>query len=893
MAISRTALERYLAQVPGNLPPFKGMHPNDLGWCIYNATGRAIVTHTAPRPWQLEGTAFALYQRSALIFYDPRMGKGIYNNWLVCTPQGWRPMSSIRVGDYVMAPTGLPVKVTGVFPQGVRELYTITFSDGAETVCDDEHVWSVNSHVRRSRGDAWQKKTTYEIRTGPLKSSSHYRYYIPMPKAVKYQAKKLPIDPYTLGVLLGDGYLGGKAVTVTTDLAIVKVMPLPLNTTYGLYTKKGYTYTTGAVFKRIDRQVKASLIPALEELGLIGTHSESKFIPPDYLRASVPQRLALLAGLLDTDGWTTRGTNNLGWGSVSPQLALNVQELVRSLGGTFTMRIKEPTYTYKGEKRQGQTYYFASIRLPSALGCPFRLKRKADTWKPLTKFQPVRAIKSITPYGRDHSTCISVDSADGLFVVWDYVVTHNSKLALDWASHLRAANLWREGKALILAHAPIAAGVWQDECDKHSTFKVRVVGTQMDDWIDAIESDCECIITTCYSLQELCTVTGTSRKGASKLYPDNERIRMMASYFRVAIIDEIHSYQNHSALRFQITNVLTEQCLYRIGLTGTPFGRDPFAIWAQAFLIDRGAALGYNYYFFERAFGKQKKNWATKRTEYEFDKDKMPLLRRKLDGLAFSYRFDQVQTIQVEHNLVRLHMYGKQLDAYAQAITRMIQISETEQVEILNTFVRLRQIASGFLPVTGADGVARVMHFDENPKLEWLRELIPAMPSDVQVVLFHEFTESGAVICKALTEFKATHAWLYGGTKDDAATLREFTSGKAQYLVANTRKGGMSIDLPMADCMIFFESPTSPITRRQAEMRPMSRGSKLLMIEDLVVSGVEQRILDFMTEGKDLMDSIVHERRRLLDEFHVLKQRTAGVWLGAPRTRKKRATSTT
>ena len=135
-------------------------------------------------------------------------------------------------------------------------------------------------------------------------------------------------------------------------------------------------------------------------LELMGRGSSSKFVPEPYLYAGISDRLALLQGLMDTDGSVSHKDNHVEFTSASDDLAEAVEFLVRSLGGVARMRYKaKPTYTYNGEKRIGKPAYRVSIVMPEQYN-PFRLSRKADAYRGRVKYPPVRAIVDVIPAGR-------------------------------------------------------------------------------------------------------------------------------------------------------------------------------------------------------------------------------------------------------------------------------------------------------------------------------------------------------------------------------------------------------------------------------------------------------------------------------------------------------------
>ena len=445
-----------------------------------------------------------------------------------------------------------------------------------------------------------------------------------------------------------------------------------------------------------------------------------------------------------------------------------------------------------------------------------------------------------------------------------------SWIALNWAEHLRRSGLW-QGKGLVIVHAPIALDVWDTEAPKHSNLKVRIVHTKQTEFIEALESDCDLVVVPWSGLQQIFAVKQAVKVHKlvnkqsqfvrqNKVRPDIVAANMAAEAFSLVIIDEIDRARNRGTLRFKIATALVQYCELRLGLTGTPFGRNPFDLWAQTFLVDAGKTLGRSYNFFCNAFGKESKD----RRKLIFDHRKESLLRTRMNTISLSYERAEVHDVNIMLGQIELHMCGEQREAYSRALDRLIKIGASEPQEMIASFVRMRQISSGYLPFTDEQGIERVMTFPYNPKVEWLTDLFKS-GVERQIIIFHEFIRSGDTICKLLAEAKVTHGWLYGGTKDTNKVKYDFVNGHTQVLVANAVKGGMAIDLPVADYVLFWESPTSPVIRQQAEARPMSRGAKLLMIDDLVCSNVERRILSFIKEGKDLLQNLVHVRRTLME----------------------------
>ncbi|MBX3038567.1 MAG: hypothetical protein KF758_16775 [Anaerolineales bacterium] len=344
----------------------------------------------------------------------------------VYTPDGYKLMGEIKVGDQVINPDGGYANVIGIFPQGVMDIYRVIFSDGSSTEVTEDHLWAVNSPLRKWRRRPLQVKSLSEIMSKPLihPTTGNYQVFIPMVKPVEFQKRKLPVHPYLVGVLLGDGGLSGNSILLTSaDQELLdyvrEYLPHPVKLKSDR-TKYGWRLSVGSA------KTGNPLLDQIRSLGLMGHRSYDKFIPEEYLYSDRDDRLALLQGLLDTDGSVARdcGVEYL---TTSLELAKGVKELVQSLGGTVSANSKHPTYTYNGEKKNGRLAYRHYIKLPSNIA-PFRLSRKANAYHPLGKYEPHRSIVKIEHVGQDYAQCIMLDSENQLYVTDEYIVTHNTTI---------------------------------------------------------------------------------------------------------------------------------------------------------------------------------------------------------------------------------------------------------------------------------------------------------------------------------------------------------------------------------------------------------------------------------------------------------------------------------
>ena len=332
---------------------------------------------------------------------------------LIQTPAGPVSMGSLQLGQEVLGSSGRATTVTGIYPQGKKPAFRITFRDGAVTECCGEHLWRVVSGNKSTA-----VKTTQElIDIGLTWAAGDRRWKIPLCEAVQYDSSPAPFDPYTIGVLLGDGYVKGSIVSfVCPDEEIRARVEATLPD--GLHI---VTNTSAACPRHTIKQDEFShthpVMLHLEQQG-VAVGSLDKFIPRRYLFAPVEDRVELLRGLMDTDGHCSEG-NRTSFSTSSPAMARDVRTLVQSLGGTVITRSCRRQATNTVE-------YQLNVKLRV---CPFHLTRKAANWRVSEKNPPSRYIDSIEPIGEVEQQCITVAAEDHLYLTDEFIVTHNTTIA--------------------------------------------------------------------------------------------------------------------------------------------------------------------------------------------------------------------------------------------------------------------------------------------------------------------------------------------------------------------------------------------------------------------------------------------------------------------------------
>jgi hypothetical protein len=356
----------------------------------------------------------------------------------VATVDGWKTVADLVPGDHVFAPDGKPVLCYGKTPVKLgRPCYRLTFDDGSSIVADHRHSWEVYDRWRagskRARHDGfepWRTMTTEQIYRavhqhldGSPKTPDQTRFGLRPAAAVQWAAKDLPLDPYVLGLWLGDGDSRAAKIAAGEEdrSALVSLIEA------AGFTVSQYRPTNGRCailsFNHGRKWAKSGTSQTvLREMGLL----RNKHVPAAYLTASVEQRLALLQGLMDSDGSVNKRGNCV-FVNKDAGLCDAVVSLVRSLGWRCTGKGGWESDDRWGTPGKGK---FRVSFTPDGPWAPFRLRRKAERCRsePSGKMRH-RGIASIEPAPSVPVACIAVDSDDHLFLAGEsFMTTHNTHL---------------------------------------------------------------------------------------------------------------------------------------------------------------------------------------------------------------------------------------------------------------------------------------------------------------------------------------------------------------------------------------------------------------------------------------------------------------------------------
>ena len=370
-------------------------------------------------------------ERIGVIEASTKSGKAQTLTSLVYTPSGPVEMGQLKVGAEVLGHDGNIYCVTGVFPQGLRQSYIVTFNDGTEIVCDGEHLWETQFYEKSP-----QILTTLELLRIP--TWRFLRTAVPSIKAAFFLDKEIPLDPYLLGALLGDGGLTGSSVIFSsTDDEILQNIAQCLPTKHRLRridpNKHDYAIAVTPEDLQQVRLKDGNIKKILADLGLIGKLSHEKKIPRDYLYNSEEVRWGLLQGIMDTDGSVNQKGQPI-LEQCSEQLAKDVKELVESLGGSVKTTWDDSASYWSDRllrQVQGRRRYRQTIRLGALNTKCFRLRRKIEKLV-LPKKRGARLFSSVRLGAVAEMQCISVSNPRQLYLTNGLIPTHNTISAIAW-----------------------------------------------------------------------------------------------------------------------------------------------------------------------------------------------------------------------------------------------------------------------------------------------------------------------------------------------------------------------------------------------------------------------------------------------------------------------------
>lgn len=778
---------------------------------------------------QERGIKFLLSRNGSILADDMGLGKGVITSTLAITPTGKKIFGDLKVGDAIIGSNGKPFNVIGVYPQGLKDIYKITFNDGYSITTDGSHLWTVssnnsgeNSKNRKNRyitisteqmldenlvleqiGTGWNEKRPYKFKTYYKQKNGNSKWQIPIVKPIEFENNNiLPIEPYLLGLSLGDGNF-----TKSSAIAI----ELHKDDFDELFN--GVTLTEQ---KSCENNRKAYInyhASDIKELGLENTKSDTKFIPEIYKYSSVENRLAILQGLMDTDGHCMKSKNGkfngTEYSTTSERLADDVAEIVHSLGGIVRKKSKIGKYKKEdGTIVECKKAYRLNIKMPNKFN-PFRLKRKADTYNLPNKYKISRYIKNIEPCGQGETVCIAVDAPDKLYVTEHAIVTHNTTQSIIAALESGAKNI------LIVCPSSVKIN-WKREIEVFCDDVAIVEGRK---WNKAkftiINYD---ILKNFHTLGD-----GKKKKPTDPVLEYNREL--VNANFDLVIIDEAHYLKNNKSIRGEImVDLIVNNNIPKTWLlTGTPIANRPMDFYNLLKIIKAQIANNWQYFamrycdarkmFRTLKNGKKKQIWLTdgaSNLEELALKTKNLILRRlKNDVLDMP---DKIVT-PVYHELTNKGWdeYDRLWDDYLEK--RKVEKKRGSIQRDLVELILLRKFIA-------MEAIPQTIEMVEN-----------MLETGKKVIIFTSFTDELNELADYFGKKCVTHNGPMSDREKQKSVDNFQENPNISVFIGNIKSAGVGITLTKANFVVFNSFDWVPGNNEQAEDRCIFSG-QLIMTKD-------------------------------------------------------------
>lgn len=432
-----------------------------------------------------------LYLRSA----SSGTGKAIPNYTKIPTPDGIKRVDEIKVGDYLFDRNGMPTKVLAVYPQPEKKkVFKIYFKSGKVAECCEEHLWAYRCNSSRDKEHLNIKSLKDLIEMGNKKgfqnNNGGYRYAIPINKPLQFSEKQYSVEPYVMGLILGDGsFRYDKSQKAFMFSSEDEELPAEIykRMGYSCYKKNSdcnYNWSFEGIYNGHKNVWVEDILKDYPELWNV--KSELKHVPFDYYYGSIEQRIDLLAGLLDTDG-SIDEKGRIRFTTISPFLRDDVVWLATSLG--FTTSIIED----KRDKYTTGICYDVHIMASKEMKLKlFKLKRKyeiaynyANNGKRAENREWDSIIKIEETNEYTDMTCFTVDNKEALFLMNDGIVTHNTRTMVgdccNLAYPIRYDNVEKRW---------VATGHCEKVCYVSTEQDISEIQTMILSWLTGINEEC-------------------------------------------------------------------------------------------------------------------------------------------------------------------------------------------------------------------------------------------------------------------------------------------------------------------------------------------------------------------------------------------------------------------
>ena len=443
-------------------------------------------------------------------------------------------------------------------------------------------------------------------------------------------------------------------------------------------------------------------------------------------------------------------------------------------------------------------------------------------------------------------------------------------LSIALAKYLRRAHKAR--RFLVLVPNLINVAEWAEECEKHAP-KMKITLLEEDTgskWDDLQNTDSLLYITTYLGFTRMVTIPQKNKKGKVELVQDEKAIRAAVKSIDGLILDESTLVGNHNSLFYLVCKKVMNRLKYGWLLTGTPFGKDVTKLWAQMFIVDRGASLGETLALFRAAFFSEVENPFSNWPDYVFQKKNTKTVRKFVSHRSIRVEVDQADLPRLV-SVTKPILMSPDAIAYFDPLKEQLEeairdgVSAGERQLVKNYFLRMRQISSGFIGYDDDElGTKAKLIFDKNPKLDMVRGVVESLPRKSKFIIYCEYVVSGEILCSMLDDLGIRHGWIYGKTKDPRDVRRQFYADPdMRGIVLNNSCGGFGLNLQIAKYGLYYETPVDPIMRKQTRRRierQYSKHDKVVFYDFPVRKTYDFRILESLKADEDFFDSIMSTR---------------------------------
>lgn len=811
---------------------------------------------TKPFNHQIDGVRFGLNKKKFLLCDDQGLGKALALDTKIYTPDGYKCMRDIQVGDYVFNKSGIPTKVIATYNHKNVEMYRITFSDGCYIDCCKDHLWEINcQHGRKKIIDTkWliSKDQFGNYRNENLFSGGSYKFWIDRCNPVQFNKKDVLIDPYVLGCLLGDGSISGGSISFTSkDSEIINEINNRLPQGYFLHSSDSMTDIDFNIVKKDTKSAKENIVKTeVKNLGLYGTNSHTKFIPNCYKYNCAEYRLLILQGLIDTDGYATKD-NLVQYTTVSKQLCDDVRFLVESLGGIVSYTETECGYN---DKITGIAYTLTIKHDNPQFLC--RLSRKKNLLHS-RKFKARRNIVKVEKIQNADAKCITVDSPDHLYLAEHFIVTHNTKQIIDLVGCLEKTDTIN--KVLIVCGVNSLKYNWQSEIGIHSNEKGWVLGTRFrkttgkayegstKDKLADLDNlpDCRYLITNIESLR-----VGAEKISKTKYhFPIAEKLQRLCNNGTISMIafDECHKSKDPTSLQSRAMLKVTAK--YMVAMSGTPLMNNPLDLY---FPIHWLGYESHSFYQFKQHYctlggwgGSQVVGYKNLE-EIRAMMNNIMLRRLKSEVLDLPEKIRKIEYVD---------MTSKQNQIYKEVYNGVM--SDLQKIKFSNNplsmMIRLRQ-------ATGWTGILS-QTIQESAKMDRMIELIEEISASGQkAIVFSNWESMTEVAREKLKSYNP--AYITGNTKADERMKevdRFQNDSNCKVIIGTIGAMGTGLTLTAAQNVIFLDSPWNMALKAQAEDRAHRIGTKgtVNIITLVCKNTIDERIEELVEKKGQIADALV------------------------------------